>query len=48
MSENPPPRMPTPDQPLNAEPRRTAGPLLLTLLLLVLVAVVFLVVFELA
>jgi hypothetical protein len=45
MSENRPPRMPTNEQPLNAAPRKTVGPAVLTLMLLVLIAVVFCVIF---
>jgi hypothetical protein len=35
-------RLPTPDEPLNAPPRRGIGPLALTLVLLGLLALVFL------
>lgn len=35
-------RMPTPDQPLNGPRRKTVGPLVMTLLILALIAVVFL------
>lgn len=39
--------MPTTNQPLNAKRRSTAGPLVMTLLLLAVIAVVFLVIFVL-
>lgn len=48
MSENRPPRMPANDQPLNAAPRKTVGPVVLAVLLLALVAVVFFAMFLLS
>lgn len=41
-----PDRMPTPDQPLGGPRRKTAGPLVLTLLILAAVAVVFLLIMS--